>query len=135
MAEALAGHLTRSIPEWRFASAGVFANPGAPASQESIQVMQEKGIDITGHKAQLADADLLSRFEWVIPMTEGHKQMLLNTFPLNPDRVQTLMSFSSSGPRDVMDPFGGVPETYRKVRDQIESALSDLILAVIQPSG
>jgi protein-tyrosine phosphatase len=135
MAEAFARHLTRSIEGWTFASAGVFAHPGAPASQHSIEVMKEKGIDLTGHKARLADAALLEQFDWIVPMTEGHQQMLLKTFPLNPERVPTLMQFSSTGQRDIMDPFGGLPETYRRVRDQIEGALSDLILAVIQPSG
>lgn len=134
MAEALARHLTRSVDGWTFASAGVFAHPGAPASKGSIQVMQEKGIDLSTHRSQLADAELLGKADWVIPMTRGHQQMLLNTFPLKPDRVRTLMSFSSSSPEDVMDPFGGLTETYRRVRDQIEGALSDLILAVIQPS-
>jgi protein-tyrosine-phosphatase len=135
MAEHLAAHLTRKLEGWAFSSAGLFASPGAPASSGAVEVMRERGLDLSGHRARLVDDAMLADIDWVIPMTRGHEQLLLETYSFPPDRVRTLMSFASSGPADVADPFGGVTETYRLVRDQIESALSDLILAVIHPSG
>lgn len=134
MAEVLATYLTRSVSGWAFESAGLFASPGSPASTGAVQVMQEKGLDLSAHRARLMNSTLLEEADWVIPMTRGHEQLLLETYSFPPDRVRTLMSFSSSGQDDVCDPFGGTPETYRVVRDQIESALSDLILAVVKPS-
>jgi len=135
MAEVMARYLTRSINNWSFRSAGLFASPGAPASSGAQEVIKEKGLDLSSHRARLMDGALLEESDWVIPMTRGHEQLLLETYSFPPERVRTLMSFSPSGPADVSDPFGGHTETYRGVRDQIESALSDLILAVIQPSG
>lgn len=135
MAEVMARYLTRSIEGWGFSSAGLFASPGAPASSGALQVMNEKGLDLSGHRARLMNSSLLEEADWIIPMTRGHEQVLLETYSYPSEQVRTLMSFSSSGSADVSDPFGGRPETYRMVRDQIESALSDLILAVIQPSG
>jgi len=132
MAEVLAGWLTRSVKDWTFASAGLFANPGAPASEGAVQVMKEKGLDLSRHRARLLDGTLLEQVDWVIPMTRGHEQLLLETYSFPADRVRTLLSFTPAGSGDIADPFGGKPETYRYVR---ESALSDLILAVIQPSG
>lgn len=135
MAEVMATHLARTVPGWRFSSAGLFAHLGQPASDGAIKVMEEKGLDLTSHRSRLADTSLLEKADWVIPMTRGHEQMILETVSLPPERVRTLMSFSDGGPEDVFDPFGGQLESYRVVRDQIESALSDLILAVLQPSG
>jgi protein-tyrosine-phosphatase len=134
MAEVLATWLTRSVKGWTFESAGLFASPGAPASEGAVQVMKEKGLDLSGHRARLLDRFLLEEADWVISMTRGHEQLLLETYSIPPDRVQTLLSFTPAGAGDIADPFGGNPETYRYARDQIESALSDLILAVIQPS-
>lgn len=135
MAEVMATYLTRSLDNWIFASAGLFANPGAPASKGAQEVLEEKGLDLSKHRARLMDNSILDQADWIIPMTRGHEQLLLETYSYPAERVRTLMSFSSSGPEDVFDPFGGNLDTYRVVRDQIESALSDLILAVIQPSG
>jgi protein-tyrosine-phosphatase len=135
MAEAMATYLTRSVPGWSFSSAGLFAHPGSRASDGAVQVLQEKGLDLSGHRSRLADAGLVGQSDWVIPMTRGHEQLLLESFPLSPEKVRTLMSFSKGGPEDVFDPFGGSVDSYRVVRDQIESALSDLILAVVRPAG
>lgn len=135
MAEELARYLTRSLPDWAFESAGIFASPGSPASATAQQALEEKGLDLGGHRSRQLDASLLEGVDWVIPMTRGHEQMILETFSFPAERVKTLMSFSPAGPEDVFDPFGGSLDTYRAIRDQIEGGLSDLILAVIQPSG
>ncbi|WFB35037.1 low molecular weight protein arginine phosphatase [Kiritimatiellota bacterium B12222] len=132
MAEGLAAHLCRSISEWQFSSAGVFASDGARAAETAIQVMKEKGLDISQHRSRLLTPELVESANVIISLTQGHQDLILDRFPDASRKIHTLHSFNPSlAHKDVMDPFGGNAETYRKTRDEIESALSDLILAVV----
>ena len=136
MAERLARHLCRSVEGWTFSSAGVFASAGAPASAEAIQALAEKGLDLSDHRSTPLNEDLLNRGDWIIPMTAGHRRLILEQVPDREDRVTTLHGFSRERPdRDVMDPVGGSLDAYRVTRDEIESALTDVILNVIRPSS
>jgi protein-tyrosine-phosphatase len=68
-------------------------------------------------------------------MTHDHRDYILEIAPDAAAKTHTLHSFGSAHPEgDVLDPVGGALETYRLTRDEIESALTDLILAVVRPS-
>lgn len=134
MAEHLARHLCRSLEGFQFASAGLFATDGAPASRGAIQVMKEHGLDVSGHRSRLLTPGMIDEAEKIIALTEAHKDLILQTAPEAVSKTGTLHQFSpDAGMRDVMDPYGGQVDTYRKTRDEIESALSNFILAVYQP--
>lgn len=134
MAEHLARHLCRSLDGLEFASAGLFATDGAPASQGAVQVMKEHGLDVSGHRSRLLTPGMIEEAERIIALTEAHKDLILQTAPKAASKTSTLHEFTpDQGTRDVMDPYGGQVDTYRKTRDEIESALSDFILAVVQP--
>jgi protein-tyrosine-phosphatase len=64
-------------------------------------------------------------------MTEGHRSHILDCFPEVGNRVCLINSFGTSKvPADVSDPFGGSLNTYKRTRDEIDRALSDLILFI-----
>ncbi len=135
MAEALARHLSRSVEGWDFASAGVFAREGQPASQQAVTVMKESGIDISGHVSRQLTPARAEASDYIVALTEGHADLIRENFPEAAGKIHTLHSYNpANAGRDVMDPFGGSVESYRKTRDEIESALSDLILSVVTPS-
>lgn len=133
MAEVLAGHLCRSVQGWSFASAGLFAREGGAATEEAQKVLKEKGLDLSGHRSRQLSAEMVQEAEYLIGLTSGHAELMKETFPEAGDKIRTLYSFTSQPDRDVLDPFGGNLSTYRKTRDEIESALSDLILSIISP--
>lgn len=134
MAEHLARHLCRSLVGWEFASAGLFATDGSPASQGAIQVMKEHGLDVSGHTSRLLTSTMIEEAEKIIALTGAHQELILQTAPEAASKTCTLHQFTpDQATRDVMDPYGGQVDTYRKTRDEIESALSDFILAVLQP--
>jgi protein-tyrosine phosphatase len=136
MAERLMRHLCRSLSGWTFRSAGVFAAEGAPASEGAIQALKEKGLDLRDHQTRILSPKLMDEATWVIAMTAEHARLAREQVPEGSGKVRTLHSFSHHDPlRDVRDPFGGNLDTYRATRDEIESALTDLILALIQPSS
>ncbi len=135
MAEHLLRHLGRSFDGLRVGSAGLFANPGSPASAQSVEVMKEKGLDLSGHRSRLLDSELISTADLLIPLTQAHRDLILEAAPDAGARTRTLHSFGAAQQsRDVADPYGGSLQSYRRTRDEIESALSDVLLALIGPN-
>ncbi len=135
MAEAL--FRARSGPDfgWTAASAGVSAWPGMPASAEAVEALRELGIDHRDHRSRPVDPGEVARAELIVAMTEGHRRELVRRFPEASDRIVTLTSFGSGPARDIGDPVGLSLDAYRRCRDLIDSALSDLLLALRERSG
>lgn len=134
MAERLMRHLCRGVPGWSFSSAGLFALDGAPASEEAVKVLREKDLDLSDHRSRMLTPEMLEAADRVVPMTRSHRGLIVEAHPAAAEKTRTLHSFRITEPEaDVMDPFGGTLDTYRITRDEIESALTDLVLAVIQP--
>ncbi len=136
MAERLATSLCAGMPDWHFASAGVFASPGDPASPLAIEALRERGISLADHKARALSPKMIREADQVVAMTAGHRELIRNMVPdISQEKLHLLHGFDPKKPdADVMDPFGGNLDTYRMARDDIESALSNLILALIRPT-
>ncbi|MCC5850545.1 MAG: low molecular weight protein arginine phosphatase [Verrucomicrobia bacterium] len=135
MAERLAASLCAGMPDWHFASAGVFASPGEPASPLAVDALRERGIPLEDHKARALSPNMVREADHVVAMTAGHRELIRNMAPdISKEKLHLLHGFDPQKPdADVMDPFGGTLDTYRMARDDIESALSNLILALIRP--
>lgn len=114
---------------WRITSAGTFAAIGSPASINGVRVMGELGIDISAHRSRPLTAGMVDEADMVVVMTESHREEVLRMAPGAAGKVHVLKSLSTR-PRgmNVADPVGMAEETYREVRDDIDSALPDLIL-------
>lgn len=102
-------------------SAGLAAAHGMPASEESISLLKQRGIDIVGHFSQPVTHELLQHSDHVFTMTARHREQILRTYPELTDQVQML---SPQG-KDIVDPIGGTWEDYSDCLQQIERALRD----------
>lgn len=110
-------------------SAGVVAAANARATAEAVQVMAEKNIDMSGHRSRNLTPELVRSATLIVTMTRAHRDMIMRTYPEAADRVRLLTEFGSSPtPSDLEDPIGSPVEVYRKTRDEIDRALSDLIV-------
>ncbi len=105
------------------ASAGVAAGPGMPASDESIEQLRKRGIDLRGHESQPVSSQLVSQADRIVAMTRGHREVLLRDFPEAAGRVELL---SKTG-ADLVDPIGGGDEDYHRCAEQIERDLRVLL--------
>ena len=131
MAEALFRYRTGPDSGWDTASAGTFAAYGHPASENAVLALQELGIDLAGHRSQPLTAELVESADMIVVMTAEHRYRILEDFPAVGNRVFLIKSFGTSRvPADVSDPFGGSLNTYKRIRDEIDRALSDLILFI-----
>jgi len=104
-------------------SAGVAAGVGQPASDESIEQMRLRGIDLRSHESQPLTAELLAQADRVFTMTRGHRELVVRQFPHLAERVELLARDGG----DVVDPIGGGPDDYRRCAEQIEANLRRLL--------
>ncbi len=96
-------------------SAGIAASESAPASRESVQIMQECGLDLTQHLSQQVTSHMLEESTLVLTMTERHRCVLCEARPDLTDRFQLLRRDGE----DISDPIGGTLEEYRFCSAQI----------------
>ena len=131
MAEALFRHRMGADSGWKAESAGIYAGAGSPASQNAILALKELDIDLSKHRSQPLTHQLVERAGLIIPMTSSHHAHIVHAFPEVEERVFLINAFGTSKvPADVSDPFGGSLNTYKRIRDEIDRALADLILFV-----
>jgi protein-tyrosine-phosphatase len=129
MAEGLLKALLGPDCDWEISSAGVCAANGWPASAGAIGAMREKGIDIRSHRSSHLSPDRIESADLLITMTRGHRDAILSIAPQSEGKVFLLKSLGiAQSPADIYDPVGEALEVYRRVRDEIDAALPDLIL-------
>lgn len=103
-------------------SAGTLAVTGLPASINAVAVMEKRGIDLKDHRSTALDEKLIEGAGLVLTMTFRHRQTVLNICPGAAGKVYTLAEYAGiSG--DVQDPFGGGPDVYARVADQMEGMI------------
>lgn len=108
-------------------SVGLFAADGASAAQNTMNILQEHGIDAKHQSRNLQDEDI----HWaslILTMTTSHKEMLMNRFPGAADKIFTLKEFvhGSSVDLDVLDPFGGNMDIYRSTFTELKKLIDQI---------
>lgn len=105
-------------------SAGLSVLFPTPAAENAVRVMQERGIDISAHRASQLTETVVREADLILTMTEGHRKLLVTLFPAAKEKTHTLASFAGAED-DVQDPFGGSPETYRACADQLAQLIGE----------
>ncbi|WP_078543421.1 low molecular weight protein arginine phosphatase [Litchfieldia alkalitelluris] len=107
-------------------SAGVFADNNSSASQNTIQVLSEKGIN-QPHQSTLLTEEQVNWATLILTMTAGHKQLVVSRFPQDRERVFTLNEYVNLSTKDIMDPFGGPVEIYRETYKELDLLIEGLV--------
>lgn len=124
LAEAIARHriAERGIPDLTVGSAGTSAWPDAPASDGSLLVALEHGMDLGEHRARMLSPELVASADVVLTMGPHHlerAEALGGT-----GRAHLLTAFASGQARAVSDPFGGDLDVYRATYRELEQEIS-----------
>jgi len=106
------------------ASAGVAAGPGSPASPEAVDILRERGVDLSAHESQPVTPQLLSQADQIFTMTRSHREHLVREFPEIAGRVKLLARDGA----DVIDPIGAGLDEYQRCADQIERYLREIVM-------
>lgn len=113
MAEALLRDKLIQQKDIQIASAGVGALVGHSADAIAQELMLDKGIDISTHKARQLNAELLSEYDLVLAMEKGHINAVHQIAPLSKGRVHLLGKWSDFE----------IPDPYKQSRHEFEVAL------------
>lgn len=111
--------------EARISSAGTYAFQGSIASENSINVMEEIGIDLHDHIATSLDEEVIMKNDIILTMTNEQKDSILSDYPNYKNKVYTLGEYTKSNV-EILDPFGGDIEVYRDCREQLIKHICNL---------
>lgn len=107
-------------------SAGVFADDGGHVSENALSALEEMGIDISNHRSQSVNKELVEQADLILTMSKSHKESLILNYPHIKEKVFLLNEYAFDRARDIADPFGKRLSDYKIVRDEIMRALSKI---------
>ena len=122
-------------------SAGLHAFGSEPASPQAQTVMQEHGIDLSGHRSKQVDFDLLDQYDLIPTMTQDHKRYILNLRPDLANKVFLIKEFAyqerqetnplnekmNKADSDVSDPFGQSVAVYHRTATELLQAIEAIL--------
>lgn len=100
-------------------SAGIAAADSFPASQDAVELLKERGIDLSDHLSRQVTSEMLSECDHVYAMTKSHLAVLQEA---RPDLTGRLQLVTQNG-QDISDPIGGGADVYRECADQLTEAI------------
>ena len=120
MAEGLAREI---FPQARVASAGLGALVGRPAEPFACELMAERGIDISGHRARQITAGMVREAELVLAMEMRHVREIERLAPAARGRTFRLGHW---GDFDIADVYQEPREAFERALEEIERGFDDL---------
>ncbi len=120
----------RGLGNVRVTSGGTGAWDGAPASEGSLLVAMENGLDLSEHRARLVTSEMARSSDLILTMSEQQRERLHELG--GGARVHLLGEYAgrAGADREVADPFGLELEAYRTTYRQLD-ALLDAVAARI----
>ena len=133
LAEAIARQLAadRGLHDVTVASAGISAWEGAPASDGSLLVAMERGLDLSAHRARLLDRAMVDDAELILCMGPQHRDAAVATGGEGKAFLLTEWASRGEDARGVSDPYGGDLAGYRRAADDIAAALEKVFDRVV----
>jgi protein-tyrosine-phosphatase len=105
-------------------SAGTGAMDGMRASESSVRVAREHGLDLSAHRSTPLTRRLIDDSDLILTMSAEHRRAVLAISPAARDRTFVLGAFAEGEEEatrpEVPDPIGGDLEAYRNSWDRIE---------------
>ncbi len=122
MAEALLRARFERRGRGTVASAGLAAVEGRPADPFAVELLAERGIDLSGHRARQLTPELLPHFDLVLVMDAAQHRRLTTLAPSLRGRIQRIGGFSGF---DVPDPYGEPRGEFARALALIERGLDE----------
>ncbi len=126
-----------STESWRVESAGTWTYEGEPAAEMVQQVLSERGLDISTHRSRIVTKEILSEFDLILTMEQGHMEALKAEFPDLALRIYMLSEVI--GQRfDIKDPIGSPQYEFEHSAKEFERIFEkgyEGILNLIHPAS
>ncbi|MFH1593467.1 MAG: hypothetical protein ABID09_02080 [Candidatus Omnitrophota bacterium] len=111
-------------------SAGTGTMPGFKPTEETIIVMKEHGVDVSGYTSSSLNKAYVDNADVILVMSRGHREHVLNLSPDEDSKIYYLRDFSSGADQkgnQIADPIGRPIEFYREVFKIIEESIEGFI--------
>ena len=105
-------------------SAGVYGLDGNPASQPGVEVLAERDIDISAHRAHTVDEGEIAEADLVLVMEEAHRRTLFYNYPHLLGKI-FLLSEMSGNYHDIKDPYRQPKEAYERTANEMTVLIED----------
>ena len=125
----------RKITDIEVGSAGIAALDDLTPTQETINVMTEKNIDVSAHQSRQLKKEMIENADLILAMSDIHKEEVLRKSPEAKGKVFLLKSYgvySDESGMNIPDPIGKPMEAYEVCRNTIEEAV-DRVMKKILP--
>jgi protein-tyrosine-phosphatase len=119
----------RQLPDLTVASAGTSAWPDAPASDGSLLIALEHGLDLSEHRARPLSPEIVAGADLVLAMGPHHLDRAEALGAMG--RTHLLTAYGSGVDRAVSDPFGGDLEVYRATYRELEQEITAVLDRVV----
>jgi len=119
MAEAL---LQKAAPGLEVSSAGLAALVGHPADPLVEELMRERGLDVSGHRARQLTPELLLQADLVLTMEQGQQRAIERTVPAARGKVHRLGRW---GDYEIPDPYRRPKAAFVECLTLIERGLAE----------
>ncbi len=102
-------------------SAGISAMDGFPPTDQTIRVMKEEGVDVSGHLSRRVTLKMIEAANKIFVMEKFHKDWILRQAPETAPKVMLLTEFSSKGGNghmgdiDIPDPIQMSEHFYQNI--------------------
>ena len=124
MAEALLRDALRGEEEITVESAGLGALVGHPASEFAVELMRERGVDITSHRARQLHPDMVSAADLILVMELGHKKAIDEMDQAARGKVHRLGEWQDT---EISDPYRQPKTVYEEALKDIEDGVADWV--------
>lgn len=122
MAEAIARKIAieRGLQDVEAISAGTSAHDGAPASDGSLLVAMERGMDLGAHQAQTLTRELVREADVILAMGPHHLERIEALGGAGKSFLLSDYASHGASTRPISDPIGAELDVYRATADELE---------------
>jgi protein-tyrosine phosphatase len=128
----------RGLEHVEVASAGTGALPDYPAPYDVVEVAQDRGLDVTGHRSKPLNALLFDWADMILVMESYMRDEIELVWPeKDADKIFLLSSFApgSNSSGDIDDPYGSSSDDFERCFDRIEASIQGLLDALSSENG
>jgi protein-tyrosine-phosphatase len=107
-------------------SAGTKTYNGTFAGDQTIYVMQARGLDISRHRTRVVDEEIMGWADLVLCMEGEQRDSLHQAYPQAKDKVHLITDYCG-GAGDISDPTGRPTAAYEECAKKLEELTQALI--------
>jgi protein-tyrosine phosphatase len=122
------------MENWTVSSAGTWVTRERGASQNSILVLADRGLDISDHQARGVSAQILAEADLILCMESGHAEALRVEFSEAADRIYMLSEMVGES-YSIADPYGDERPAYERMAEEVETLITEGFWRIIELGG